>query len=140
LIVDQIETTILKRTAVGFICPKTRVSNDPLYFGIRIWIDPAFEITAFSVFAYTITTPEKRFVLFEFYPYVVADPSPGEAKIRVLTEVTLASGDDPSTIQTREHALAMKITRPLRGDSKEWSIVHVHNRKCPRQNSMSLAR
>ena len=76
-----------------------------------------------------ITNPEKRFVLFEFYPYIVTDPSPGEAKIRVLTEVTLASGDDPSTIQTREHALAMKITRPLRRDSTEWSTVHVHNRE-----------
>ena len=75
------------------------------------------------------TTPGKRFVLFEFYPYIVTDPSPGEAKMRVLTEVTLAPGEDRSTVQTREHALAMKITRPWRGDSKEWRTVHVHNRE-----------
>jgi len=76
-------------------------------------------LSQFSLYSYMITNPEKRFVLFEFYPYIVTDPSPGEAKIRVLTEVTLASGDDPSTIQPREHALAMKITRPLRRDSTE---------------------
>jgi len=57
-------------------------------------------LSQFSLYSYMITNPEKRFVLFEFYPYIVTDPSPGEAKIRVLTEVTLASGDDPSTIQT----------------------------------------
>ena len=52
--------------------------------------------------------------------------------MRVLTEVTLAPGEDRSTVQTREHALAMKITRPLRGDSKEWRTVHVHHREvCP---------
>jgi len=81
----------------------------------------------FSLYSYMPTTPGKRFVLFELYPYIVADPSPGEAKIRVLTEVTLASGEDRSTVQTREHALALKITRPLRGDSKERGTVHVHN-------------
>jgi hypothetical protein len=49
--------------------------------------------------------------------------------MRVLAEVTLAPGEDRSTVQTREHALAMKITRPWRGDSKEWLTVHVHHRE-----------